>query len=342
MKFDFCIGNPPYQETMDATSDNPVYDSFMDAAYEVADKVELITPARFLFNAGKTKKAWNAKMLADTHFKVKHYEPNSAEVFSNTDIKGGVAITYRDATKEFGAIEIFTQFPELNSILKKVRPFLDKGSISDVVFSPESYKFTEQLHVEHPEVKSRLSKGHAYDITSNIFDKLSDIVFFDRKPNDGHEYIRVSGRKDNTRIEMWIRKDYIAKHDNLNCYKVLFPKTNGSGRFGEPMSSAMVTGPGVGHTQTFISIGSLDTESEAEALNKYLRSKFARTLLGILKVTQDNKKSVWKYVPLQDFTNKSDINWSTSIKKIDQQLYKKYNLTGEEIDFIETHVKEME
>lgn len=65
-------------------------------------------------------------------------------------------------------------------------------------------------------------------------------------------------------------------------------------------------------------------------------------MLGILKITQDNKKSTWKYVPMQDFTNKSDIDWSKSIPEIDRQLYAKYNLSQEEIDFIEKNVKEME
>ena len=64
-------------------------------------------------------------------------------------------------------------------------------------------------------------------------------------------------------------------------------------------------------------------------------------MLGVLKVTQNGKKDVWKYVPLQDFTPNSDIDWSVSIPEIDKQLYKKYGLTGEEIDFIESHVKEM-
>lgn len=342
MKFDFCIGNPPYQETIDSTSDKPVYDRFMDTAYEVADKVELITPARFLFNAGKTKEDWNKKMLADKHFKVKYYEPNSSEVFRNTDIKGGVAITYRDASKDFGAIEIFTQFAQLKSILQKVKPLMNNGAISDIVYSPESYKFTDQLHSDYPEIKSILSKGHTYDLTSNIFNKLSNIVFFECKPGDGKGYIQIFGRKSNARISMWICDEYIAKHDNLEKYKVLFPKTNGSGRFGELLSSAIVTTPFVGHTQTFISIGSFDSEDEAKALNKYLRTRFARALLGILKVTQDNKKAVWKYVPIQNFTNKSDINWNTSVENIDKQLYKKYKLSNEEITFIETHVKEME
>lgn len=68
--FDYVIGNPPYQEDTQGTSDTPVYDRFMDSAFTVADKVELVHPARFLFNAGKTPKAWNEKMLNDPHFKV--------------------------------------------------------------------------------------------------------------------------------------------------------------------------------------------------------------------------------------------------------------------------------
>ena len=107
MKFDYVIGNPPYQDEMEGTSDNPVYNLFMDATYPMASVVELITPARFLFNAGKTPKTWNEKMLSDEHLKVLYYEQNSAKVFSNTDIKGGVAITYRNVRNNCGAIEHF-------------------------------------------------------------------------------------------------------------------------------------------------------------------------------------------------------------------------------------------
>ena len=89
MKFDFIVGNPPYQEETEGTSDRPIYNLFMDAAFKVSDKVMLITPARFLFNAGKTPKAWNEKMLNDPHFKVIDYEQDSSKVFLNTDIKGG-------------------------------------------------------------------------------------------------------------------------------------------------------------------------------------------------------------------------------------------------------------
>ena len=133
MKFDFCIGNPPYQEEMEGTSDSPVYNSFMEATYGIGEKVELITPARFLFNAGKTPKIWNQKMLSDKHFTVLSYEPDGTKVFPGTDIKGGVAVHYHDMKKDFGAIEVFTAFEELNDILKKVKPMIKKA-ILDIVY----------------------------------------------------------------------------------------------------------------------------------------------------------------------------------------------------------------
>ena len=67
-----------------------------------------------------------------------------------------------------------------------------------------------------------------------------------------------------------------------------------------------------------------------------------RALLGIKKITQDNPKGVWSTIPLQDFTSNSDIDWSKSIPEIDRQLYKKYSLSADEINFIETKVKAME
>ncbi|MCD7855424.1 MAG: Eco57I restriction-modification methylase domain-containing protein [Clostridiales bacterium] len=91
MKFSYVIGNPPYQEDRRGTSTTamPVYHEFIDAAYNVGKTVELITPARFLFNVGRTPKQWNQKMLNDTHFKVLHYESNASLIFPNTEIKGG-------------------------------------------------------------------------------------------------------------------------------------------------------------------------------------------------------------------------------------------------------------
>ena len=131
-------------------------------------------------------------------------------------------------------------------------------------------------------------------------------------------------------------------HENIDKWKVLVPRANGSGALGEVLSTPLIGEPLIGYTQSFIGIGSFNTEYEAIAAIKYIKSKFARVILGVLKVTQDNDRGVWKMIPLQDFTPASDIDWSQSVANIDKQLYKKYNLSKEEIDFIERNVKEME
>lgn len=166
MKFDFIIGNPPYQDN--AVGDNKtfapqIYNTFLDCAYTLSDKVEMIHPARFLFNAGSTPKQWNEKMLQDEHLKVLAYYAKSADVFPTTDIKGGVAITYRDTTKNFGAIEVYSAYSELNSIKQKV-VCGDFKSFSDIVYTRTAYRLTDKLHEEHPEAMSQLSNGHPYDM----------------------------------------------------------------------------------------------------------------------------------------------------------------------------------
>ena len=336
--FDYVIGNPPYQEEKQGTSDKPVYNEFMDAAYEISSKVMLITPARFLFNAGKTPKNWNKKMLSDEYLRVLFFAQKSGDLFPNTDIKGGVAITYRDEAKKGESIETFVVFEELRSIMSKVRK-TPHESFSELIYAPESYKLAEKLHEQHPEAESLLSKGHKYDVTTNIFEKLPEL--FRDKGSFEKGDVQIYGRKNGKRAAMWIRRDFITGPDNFESFKVFVPKSNGSGALGEVLSTPLIGEPLIGHTQTFLSIGKFKTEEESRACLKYIKSKFARVLLGVLKITQDNKKDTWKYVPLQDFTASSDIDWSASVAAIDRQLYRKYNLSSEEIDFIETHVKEM-
>ena len=278
-------------------------------------------------------------MLDDPHLKVLYYEPNSSKVFVNTDIKGGIAITYHDATQEFGAIKHFVVFEELKSIANKVEK-ISAESLTSIIYASESYRFTEQMHKEHPEAEVLLSKGHKYDFKTSVLENLNNIVFFSQKPDDG-EYIQILGLVKAKRIYKWIKKQYIQAPDNLLAYKVFVPAANGSGALGEVLSTPLIGEPLIGHTQTFISIGCFQTKREAENLLKYIKSKFCRVMLGILKITQHNPGPKWQYVPLQDFTPNSDIDWSQSISEIDQQLYKKYGLDEQEIQFIESHVKEM-
>lgn len=149
--------------------------------------------------------------------------------------------------------------------------------------------------------------------------------------------ITILGLGGRSRVYKYIESKYFNLPQNHQKWKVYLPKLNGSGAIGEVLST-----PLVGHTQTFISFGAFDNREEAENLLKYIKTKFARIMLGTLKITQSNKKDTWRNVPLQNFTNNSDIDWSQSIAQIDKQLYKKYGLDECEIKFIEEKVREME
>ncbi|HFI0275161.1 TPA: Eco57I restriction-modification methylase domain-containing protein [Streptococcus suis] len=338
MKFDVVIGNPPYQEELEGTSDKPIYNYFMDESYKIGDKAVLITPARFLFNAGKTPKAWNQKMLADEQLKVAYYKQDSSKVFAGTDIKGGVAITYHDNAQVFGAIGTFTAFEELNGILQKVLQASDFYNITSIIYLQNRFDL-EAVYREWPDFRKIIgSGGKERRLTTPIFEQLP--LFKDIE--ESNEDIKILGLVKNKRLYKFIDRKYIEDHSNLDKYKVLLPASNGSGAIGEVLSTPLVGTPLVGYTQTFISFGAFETELEAQNCLKYIHTKFCRTLLGTLKITQHNFKDTWRNVPNFDFSINSEVPWHLSIEELDRYFYKKYGLSQKEIDFIESKVKAMD
>lgn len=341
-KFDVVIGNPPYQEGAQGggTRDTPVYHLFMDAAYEVGKKAVLITPGRFLFNAGFTPKEWNRKMLADPHLTVPIYVRDSTELFPGTKIRAGIAVTYRDEYRDGEPIITFTSYPELNTILHKVVESGDAPLEQVGITSSRSYRYSDKLYENHPEALALRPEGNTALVNTNTFEQFS-FLYHANKPVDGNEYARLLGVIKNKRVYRWIRSEYITGPESFDRYKVAVPAANESNRLGQ-MATPQVLEPEVGVTQTFLTVGAFETEGEAQACFSYIKTKFARTMLYVLKVTQHNPRSTWKFVPQQDFTASSDIDWSKSIPDIDQQLYTKYGLDEDEIAFIETKVKPME
>lgn len=346
MKFDYIIGNPPYQRESSLNGRQPpIYHLFMDEAYKAGKVVELITPARFLFDAGQTPKAWNHKMLQDEHFKVLHYESKGKNIFPSTDIKGGVAITIHNENKKFGEIGVFTPYECLNTLLRKVKS-LAEPTLDSVIGSRGLYRFTSAVGIDYPDLLKRVGEGTGNMIVSNAFEKMPEI-FLEHIPEQSGDtgdkfiYYMFLGRLNNKRVYRFISSKYVIGNEYIHTYNVLIPKSNGTGRFGEALSSPEIASPAEGATDTFISIGKLKSQDEATALVRYIKTKFFRALLSAKKVTQDNPKSTWALIPLQDFTVTSSIDWTKSIEDIDEQLYIKYGLSQQEIDFIETNVKEM-
>lgn len=337
MKFDAVVGNPPYQEETDATRKPPIYNYFYDMAFELAPIATLVTPAIFLFDAGQTSKEWNRKMLSDEHFKVIRYFENSKDVFDTVDIKGGVAITYHDSNTNFGAIDIFTAYSELNEIISKVKHMCEP-TMDTIISARGTYRTTNIFNADYPDAIERLGKGTGNMLVSNFFEKVPEAI-----ANETNEpCLRILCRVGGKRSICNILKKYIQPNKFIDKYNVASPEANSNGRFGERLTVGELLSPEEGATDTFISLGAFDTKFEALALQKYMKTKFFRALLGVKKVTQHCPPMVWEMIPCQEFSENSDIDWSKSIHEIDLLLYKKYGLSDEEIAFIESKVKPMD
>jgi hypothetical protein len=352
MKFDAVVGNPPYQvmATGDANGSDPIYHLFIDVARKLSTMGTFIHPGRFLFDAGKTPSEWNKKMLQDEHFKVVRYWSDSSDVFPTVDIKGGVAVTLWNENKFFGVIGTFLAHEWVRPIMNKV---VNKNfEPITCIMNPQNKFNLDVLYKDHPECKKNIgSEGNDKRLRPNVFEKIS---VFSEKPQKGQ--IAIHGLIKNKRFIRYIDRKYIANSIDLDMFKTLLPAANGTGEMGEALSTPIIAEPSTGYTGSYVGFGAFSTEMEAVACEKYIKTKLLRVMLGIRKVTQHNPIETWANVPLQDFTSNSDIDWSKSvteidsvakkkygfdINEIDAQLYAKYGLSGDEIAFIETHVKEM-
>uniref|UniRef100_UPI0037363EF2 Eco57I restriction-modification methylase domain-containing protein n=1 Tax=Faucicola boevrei TaxID=346665 RepID=UPI0037363EF2 len=365
MKFDVIVGNPPYQdETETNNRKTPVYPYFYDLAKQHSNRYCLISPARFLFNAGLTSKEWNEKILQDRHISVLYYEDDPKKVFPSADIKGGIAIIYRNINKNFGEIGQFIKSDEIRNLYNRIKKYEFTPFSSIMIGGRSDFLLNENFHQKYPNAKKdlliaiqkkakekggkipiELAPNSDNEIVTSTLDVLS-YAFPNQKPNDGNDYYEVVGVINNKRVSTWINRDYLTtrrpQNNNIDFYKVFVPKSMASGKFGEILSEPLIGMKGTTCTPTFLRIGMFGNEYEATNCTKYIKTKFARALLGIRKITQDNPVPVWENIPLQDFTNNSDIDWTKSIAEIDKQLYAKYGLSDDEIAFIESKVKAME
>lgn len=236
MKFDAVVGNPPYQGESENTRKPSIYPFFYDMAFRLSRYATLISPARFLFNIGDTSKDWNYKMLNDEHFKVVKYFPKSQDVFTTVEIKGGVAITVRDADSNFGAIGIFAKYEELQKILRKVLG-KKEDSIMELISSRGIYRFTDEFFNDFPDASNKFGKGTGNMMASNVFTCVPE-AFMLEKPNV--DAVRILGLNGRQRSWRWIEKKYIQSNEYLDSYNVAISKVNGSGKFGETLTMPLL------------------------------------------------------------------------------------------------------
>lgn len=352
MKFTAVIGNPPYQVMNENNKmSRSIYPNFVDESVKIGKKVSLIMPARWMSGEEGPYKETSGFANKMKQYGIESFVlyPNSQEVFSGVDIKGGVCyfilnpkhtgltkytyVEHGNAKKTDVSFEngldnnIIIRFPELASIVNKIdygdtdkKGMEPLGSLKTLVSSWNPYGFISDLFVKNNEGVSRISE----------------------EPEADDDY-KIIGLLKGKRVFRYIPHNELKKNiEGAMAYKVLIPRANGSGAFGETFSSPMVGEPMLIATDTFLQVGQFDNEYEANSLLKYIRTKFFRAMVGVKKVAVFNYKDAFTFVPIQDFSKKSDIDWSKTVSEIDQQLYKKYNLSDEEVKFIEENVQYME
>ena len=357
MKFDFCIGNPPYQ----GENHMQLYPDFYLAGMQIADCVDMIFPTgwqdpKTANNLGKLN---NQEIKSDKQIVCIDNRQNvfpgvvGAEWTNiiiwkkgyDNGLDGKQLICTNGSDPEERRLawdknDIYSLVSShvLLDINNKVSS-ISNESIMSIIGLQTKFNL-DKLYEERPDLVNVIgSDGKDKRVRKDAFSK---IPFFTENPVDKSS-VKIYGLLDRQRTERYISSRFLdLTEKSFNKYRVLLPGVAGVG-FGCKLSSSIIISPKQGFTETFISFGGFDSFQTAVNCDKYLKTKFARVLLSILKMTRQNNRSVWKYVPLQDFeSSSSDVDWTKSVTEIDRQLYRKYNLSDEEIAFIESHVKEME
>lgn len=334
MKFDAVVGNPPYQLDVGIKKENyglPIYNDFVVQSIKLAPKyLSMITPSRW-FTGGRGLEEYRRKMLNDKHIKKLVDFVDSKVCFPGVDVAGGVSYFIWD--------ECYNDKCEFISIFnnKKSSMFRDLNKYS--IFT----RYNEALCIID-KVKEKSKR-----FLSEIVSQQTPFGFIttykgEDKPFTGSVTLLTSTGKTYVAYEKVTRgKEMISK------YKVIFSKAtcehagvaDKNGKF-RVLSFNSILEPFEICSQSYLVGGCFDTKKEAQNFHKYIKCMFTRFLLMQAVSSQDISREKFMFVPLQDFTENSDIDWSKSVAEIDQQLYKKYNLTDEEITFIESMIKPME
>jgi hypothetical protein len=342
MKFNAIVGNPPYME-MDGgaqASAKPIYNEFVDIAKKIEpDYISMIMPTRW-YSGGKGLDDFRESMLKDKRLAVLHDFLNPDEVFPKTNIRGGICyflwdkaygsdseltevVTHQEGVEpvsvirslKSGETEIFIRHKAALDVIEKIKTADDFKSFENSVSPLRPFGF--RGYFTNDERFRSDSKG-----------LKKPIVCYGKGKKVG--YVEES--------EITVRKKWINK------YKIFTSRANNIGtELNDDNLNTFIGEPGTICTESYMVLGA-DLKLDKQAainLSKYCSTKFARFMHSLYKASQDATSKTYKFVPLQDFTANSDINWSKSIPEIDQQLYKKYKLSAEEIAFIEGMIKPM-
>lgn len=327
MKIDVVIGNPPYQESTGGGTGkgtgSALYDKFIKIANMISRYTCMIVPMRWMMcGAQGVDKEWVYNEIHCKQYIHMTYFKNSKDIFQGVDIRGGVVYFLKD--KQYsGKCHIVEKCRGI--ILNSSERFIAEDNVNNFIESPIAVSIVTKCKGKK-NFDSIVGAVHAYGIETNTITLGSGIKVY-----------RNYGQVDECSID-----EIPRKLESLYMYKVIAVYAFGKGVLGERVPIPKVIDPMEICSATYLVVGENKEKYICNNISKYMQTKLFSLLVGLIKATQIAPRQVYRYVPLQDFTSNSDIDWSQPISDIDQQLYKKYGLTQEEIDYIEKTIKPME
>lgn len=343
MKFNAVVGNPPYQiSDGGGTGDSamPVYNYFIDAGKNLDTQyISMITPSRWM-KGGKGLSSFRSQMISDERLSLIIDFANANDCFYGIHIDGGVSYFLWDKSHT-GELDYI--YNDLDGTVFETHRLL-KNDVSDTVIRDFRQQSIVGKASNCKKFSEIVSSRNPYGIGADIFnkeDKYAGVLFSD--PTDDMCLIYgVKGIKGGAkRVTGYVNKDIIkTEARGLDKYKILFGKAYMTTSTTPP--ALIYAEPNTACSETFLQIGPFDAKTEQQNCGKYIHTKFFRALLFFNRSSMNISNTTFALIPLQDFTDKSDIDWSKSVAEIDQQLYKKYNLDDSEISFIESMIKPME
>ncbi|MHC8965603.1 Eco57I restriction-modification methylase domain-containing protein [Priestia aryabhattai] len=342
LKFDVIIGNPPYQEKDGGASASarPIYHHFVRLAKELnPELVSFIMPTRW-YAGGKGLDDFRDEMINDVRLRELHDWLTPEDIFPNTNIRGGVCYFLWD--KNYDNIQNLTRVVtyEHNIVTNDDFRSMKIEGVDIFVRDGKAITILEKVFANEniDTMLNYVSSRKPFGFEGNF---IKDSKF--RKKNSGLDYpIQCYGK--GKLVGYVERSEVTVRPQWIDIWKVYTPRANNVGtELNDDNLNSFVGAPKTICTESYLVIGAelgLD-EASCNNLSKYLSSKFARYLHGIAKGSQDATSKTFKFVPIQDFSNDSDIDWSVSIQGVDKQLYEKYGLSDEEIKHIERRIKPM-
>ncbi|MEE3485026.1 MAG: Eco57I restriction-modification methylase domain-containing protein, partial [Bacteroidales bacterium] len=345
MKFDAIVGNPPYQENDGSGASNdaamPLYNRFVEVARNIKPQyVTLIMPSKWMIG-GRGLQKFREDFINDKHVEVMFDFEDSSECFINQHIDGGIC--YFRWNKDYNGMVDYS-YKDASGQIKREKRFLKDKNTKIVIRDTRRISLINKVSKEKS-FADIVSFTQPFGIRKDLFnnpEKYASVKTADNQFKDSVEIWGVKGIKGGARrTSCFIENKAVTKNREwIAKNKLLFTTSYSTNATVPPVP--ILAGPNVIGTETFLVIGPFESAEEMKNCNKYIKTKFFRLYLFFGKGTMQVSKDVFLFVPLQDFTSQSDIDWSKSVKEIDAQLYKKYGLTEEEIAFVEGMVKEME